>query len=317
MSEYDTGALLSDIKERGSLPDNDLRFSDTLLLSSATKELREGIAPMLAAARVEHLVYAYSTPVVVGQAAYRMPSRAAGGTLRDVVYLDASGNPWPLIALSSDQVRQIGPVSQQGTPTSYYLRNYDVVLVPVPNVGGTLSLPYYARPNRLVAETDVPILTVTNTSGTTWEITGDQNPPGLGTGTYALDLVRGIPGFETLATSFTVTEPAPDDWRYVFTLPVGEVATTADYLMLPGTAPVPQCPVELFGLLAVRAARRAIKAVGDERWQSLDADVAELEDKARSWLQSRVSGDTQQAGGQIGGNGLLPSWGMFGFGGGF
>ena len=313
MSEYDTTALLSDMKERGSLPDNDLRFTSTLLLSSLTLELREGIAPMLAAARVEHLVYAYSTTVVSGTAAYRLPSRAAGGTLRDVVYLDTSGNQQPLTQLSSDQAREIGNTSTTGTPHSYYLRNYDVVLVPVPNVGGTLSMPYYARPNRLVAAADVPILSVSNV-GTAWTIFSDQNPPGLSTGTYPLDLVRGIPGFETLATSFTVTEPAPDDWRYAFTLPVGEVATTADYLCLPGTAPVPQCPVELFGLLAVRGARRALKAVGDDRWQALADDVGELEDKAKNWLQSRVSGDTQQAGGQISGGGLVAGlWGSFGW----
>lgn len=314
MSEYDTTALLSDTKERGSLPDNDLRFTDALLLASLTRELREGIAPMLAAARVEHLVYAYDVTVVPSQAAYRMPSRAAGGTLRDVVFTDTAGNPWPLILLSADQIRQIGPLSQQGTPTSYYLRNYDVVLVPVPNVAGTLSLPYYARPNRLVIESAVPVLSVSNV-GTAWEIQSDQNPSGLSTGTYALDLVRGTPGFETLATTFTVTEPSPDDWRYAFTLPVGEVATTADYLCLPGTAPVPQCPVELFGLLAVRGARRALKAVGDDRWQALEADVAELEDKARDWLMSRVSGDTEQAGGQVGSSGLVVSFGFGGVGG--
>lgn len=324
MSEYDTSTLLTDIKERGSLPDEDSRFTDALLLSAATLEMREGVAPMLTASRLEHLIYPYAVAVTVGRASYRMPPKAVGGALRDVVFYGTDGNPEPLTLLSSDEVRTIGNPATLGTPKGYYLRNYEVVLAPVSNVTGTLRLPYYARPNRLVldgASTVDGARSITcstaaynSVSRTLFLTLLDVDPPavingGL-SGSQALEIVRASPGFETLLTSTegttTIAEVAPDTWLYTITgLTADPGAVAGDYICLPGESPVPQLPVELFGLLAVRAARRALKAVGDERWRDLAEDVAELESKAADWLTSRVSGDTKQAGGSLSGTGLV------------
>jgi hypothetical protein len=282
---------------------------------------------MLAAARVEHLVYPYTVAVTPGVSTYRMPTRSAGGTLRDVVWLDAAGNPWPLTQISSDQVLTVGAVSQQGTPGYYYLRNYDVVLVPVPNVAGTLSMPYYARPNRLVLPDTESMLvasaTYTGTGPYTLTLEVPEPPAGMGTlfSYTPYDVVAGEPGFATLlgAVVGVLSDNDPAPWTFTLTGLASQLPTVAagDYLCLAGQAPVPQCPVELFGLLAVRGARRALKAVGDDRWQALADDVGELEDKARDWLTTRVAGDTQQAGGQIGQSGLVAGrglWGVMGFG---
>lgn len=324
MSEYDTSALLTDLKERGSLPDEDMRFSDALLLSAATLEMREGIAPLLTSSRLDHLVYAYTVVVASGRTSYRMPPKAVGGALRDVVFYGADGNPCPLVLLSSDEVRIIGNPATLGTPTGYYLRNYDVVLVPVSNVTGTLSLPYYARPNRLVldgASTVAGARAIACSTAAYNSVAGslaltvlDADPPtvinGGVAGAQALEVVRATSGFETLLTvtqgQTTIAEVAPNTWLYTLTGVTADPGVVAgDYICLPGEAPVPQLPVELFGLLAVRGARRALKAVGDDRWQALDADVLELESKAKDWLTSRVSGDTKQAGGQSSGTGLI------------
>jgi hypothetical protein len=333
VSEYDTSALLEDLKERGSLPDEDFRFSDILLLNAATREMREGIAPMLTASRLDYLVYAYTVAVTSGKASYRMPTKAVGGTLRDVVFIGADGNPCPLTLLSSDEVRTIGNPATLGTPMGYYLRNYEVVLVPPPNVTGTLSMPYYARPNRLVlagASTVTGARAIACATASYNTVAGslqmsfhDGDPPavldGQGAGTQALEIVRASPGFETLLTVAdgepTIIEVAPNSWAYRFTgFTSNPGIVGGDYICLPGESPVPQLPVELFGLLAVRGARRALKAVGDDRWQALEADVAELESKAKDWLTSRVSGDTKQAGGQVAGSGLVAG---VGFGGGW
>lgn len=309
MSEWDTTALLSDIRERGSLPDNDLRFTDALLLSAATKELREGVAPMLANARAEHLVYPYSQAVTSGQNSYRMPPRAIGGVLRDVAFLDSGGRPTRLRQLSADEIEEVGRLDNTGTPYAYWLQSYKVILVGVPNIPGTLSTPYYARPNTLVLPSAVVASTSVSQPATgVWELTFVGTPPvGLGTpGTVSVDIVRATPGFETLieATDCVITELSPSQFTYTISSTATDIAA-GDYVCVAGQAPVPQVPVEMFGLLAARAARRAIKSVGDDRWQSLEADVLELEQKAKDWLAPRVSGDTQQAGGSIGNNGLV------------
>jgi hypothetical protein len=324
MSEWDTTALLSDIKERGSLPDNDLRFTDVLLLAAATKEMREAVAPMLAAGRAEHLVYPYSQAVVSGTASYRMPPRAIGGSLRDVAFITAASQPIRLRQLSADEVEEVGRLDNTGTPYAYWLQSYRVVLVGTPNVAGTLSMPYYARPNALATVGASTAGTIINIGGdeATIQYTVEFSSSGNADdfvdavieGTSLVDVVRATPGFETLAVDVDPSGGGLDEPTTVQVdvaaadLDSGDMPTLGDYLCVAGSAPVPQLPVELHGLLAARTARRALKAVGDDRWQALNDDVAELEDRAKAWIATRVSGDTQQAGGQVG-DGLVGGMG--------
>lgn len=329
MAEWDTDALVEDVKERGSLPANDARFTTAKILASATLELREGVAPLLSASRAEYLVYTYTQSVTSGQAAYRMPSRAVGGTLRNVSWLDSASNPKRLRELSQDEIETIGATTTGGTPFGYYVRNYHVVLAPVPNVAGSLEMPYYARPNKLVLHGDSSVsgaraVALTNVGGDFTNgtfITLYTNPPAVLIAATSMDIVRATPGFETVASSTSILTENLGGGVYRFTLSglptaaeePGALASivVGDYLCIAGEAPVPQAPVELHGLLAARTARRLVKAVGDDRFAMLSEDVAELEQKARDWLTQRVAGQTQQAGGSVGSGGLGPFGGAF------
>lgn len=328
MAEYDTTALVEDVRQRGSLPANDLRFTGAKVLAAATLEAREGVAPMLSASRAEHLVYPYSVAVVSGTSTYRMPPRAVGGSLRNVSFLDSANTAIRLRELSQDEVELIGTSTNQGTPFGYYTRNYSVVLVPVPNVSGTLQMPYYARPNRLVELAEDPTAagatTITNaaynTVTFTLVVTATDPPTNLQPPltAVAVDIVRSTPGFETLVAATQpqvfAEETSPGEWTYTISSVLSDPGVVAgDYLCLSGEAPVPQLPVELHGLLAARTARRLIKAVGDDRWQALEADVAELEDMAKRWLAPRVAGQTQQSGSSIGSSGIGPFGGAWGW----
>ena len=252
--------------------------------------------------------------MVSGTASYRMPTRSVGGALRDVVWVDSGGTPQlpPLRQLSSDEPEAI--MAQEGTPYAYYLRNYHVVLVPTPNVSGTLRMPYYARPNRLVpVASAAPILTV-EALPTGVRVTVASTATSLSfVSAERLDVVRATPAFETCVVNSPNVNPdnpgGGDPITFDFTQE-GDTAEVGDYLCLPGESPVPQVPVELHGLLAARTSRRLLKAVGDPDWQALDADVADLELRARSVLTPRVSGDTQQAGGSMGTNGLVAGMGV-------
>lgn len=321
MADCDTLQLAEDVGERGSLPENDLRFSTAKILKAATLELREGVAPLLSVSRAEHLVYPYTVPVTIGTAEYRMPPRAVGGSLRDVVFIGTDGNPQRMRQLSMDEVEQIGGTDATGTPDRYYVRGYNVRLVPIPNVTGTLSIPYYARPNKLVLPSQaIPIVEVNENSTTVTLTLEYDDPSALVPFPYNspfLDVVRATPGFETLIPNGANFSPTNLGGGLVtITFNKSELTSqgpeNGDYVCLPGQSPVPQIPVELHGLLAARTARRLIKATGDDRWQALEADVRELEDMAMNWLAPRVSGDTQQAGSSIGYAGILPfnAWGL-------
>jgi hypothetical protein len=217
------------------------------------------------------------------------------------------GSPTPCANSRRTKRSRSAGTDNTGTPYAYYTRNYHVRLVPVPNVTGTLSMPYYARPNKLVQPSEAVTIAAASNAGSAWTFQFLGTPPAaLEAGLRQVDVVRGTPGFETLVenTRCLVTEVAPSN--YTYELSSNATIAEGDYICVPGQAPVPQVPVEMHGLLAVRAARRLVKATGDARWQDLNADVVELEDKAKSWLSPRVAGDTQQAGGSIGFAALMP-----------
>lgn len=312
MSEYDNDALLEDIRQRGRLPSNDVDYTEATLLANATREMRDAVAPLLVQSRAEHLVYSYTVAATSGTAGYRMPTRAiGGGGLRDVVWIDSSGTAQPALQqISSDENAATNPGS--GTPTAYYVRNYTVVLVPTPNVAGTVSMPYYARPNRLVSPDDCAVITSVSVVGTDYQFVAATPPAPLQAAGAEFDVIRATPSFETLIAGGLSFDGS--DTFNIAVASVVEAPAVGDYVCVSGQAPVPQVPVELHGLLAARTARRVVSAAGDANARALlDADIAELESRAMDVISVRVSGDTQQAGGSIGSSGLVSGlWGWLG-----
>lgn len=289
MALGDTTELLSDIRERGSIPSADLRFTDAKLLAAATKELREGCIPLLHQAKAEHLVTDYSVSVASGTAAYRLPPKSiGGGGVRDVVW-EYGGQKVSLRQVPVEEVPDYGTAT--GTPFGYYFRGYTVVLLPTPNVVGTLHMPYYARPNELVATSSAATVTGSEAGGA-W-LLSSVTPLGLTegvAGTASLDILRATPAFETLYSGTSVTISA-SGYINVDQVPTTAGVALGDYVCLAGKSPVVQLPVEMLGLLAARTARRALKAAGDGRWKDYDADVAELEFAVRAWLSPRNDGE--------------------------
>lgn len=286
MAAGDTTELLADVRERGSIGSDDLRFTDAKLLTAATKELREGVAPLLHAARSEHGVYAYSTSVAASTSTVRIPPRAlGGGGLREVRWQSASATrSTPLVEVSADRAHEWEEAT--GTPSNYYVRNASVVLLPTPDAAGTLHMPYYSRPNTLVA------------TSSAWQVTaiaGEEMTLSAASCPATVDVVRGTPGFETLASDTAVTTVSASVRSFTSTTAAAVGVAVGDWLCTAGESPVVQAPLELHGLLAARTVRRVLKAAGDVRWQDYEADVAELTALAQQWLSPRNSGASQAA----------------------
>lgn len=289
MADFDNSELLRDIRDRGSLPPQDLRFTDAKLLSAASVELRDVIATLLVESQTDRAVYLANIPLVAGQAEYRLPSRAFAGRWQSVAYVEPGGALFRLQHLHpEDYFRQNR--NSRGAPTGFFVRDNRLVLVPTPDVAGSLQVPYYMRPNSLV---------LPSAAATVGSVNGNDvallNTPPLGfSGAIAYDLVRGTPGFETLGPGVSGTLLGS-----VLTLsapPPSELAP-GDYVCLAGQSPAAQCPVELRGLLATRAARRALKSVNEAQQASmLDADVTELEAVARSLLAPRADAEPKEWG---------------------
>lgn len=293
MPEFDNAELLTDIRERGSIPSEDVRFTDAKLLAAASLELRDAIAPLLVETQTERGVYLSDMAVTAGVAEYRLPSRALGARFKSVGWLQTGNTTYTRLRHLSADAYYLQSTTEQGNPVGFFVRDNTLVLVPTPNTVGTLRVPYYLRPATLTAVSAAGVVTAVGAS----TLTVGSVPGGFTSGA-SYDVVRGSPGFETLVNRVTATIAGS---TLTFASPLPTAAPTApavgDYVCLSGTAPVAQCPVEVRGLLAVRAARRAMKTGDDGQAAALlDADVEELTALARDLLAPRADAEPQEFG---------------------
>lgn len=328
---YESAYHIGQTRLRGGLPSTDARFTDANLLRLLTDELQGSIAPLVHNAKAEHGVVQYTVAAAVGEAEYQLPPNAFANTLRDVYWLDSSSNITPLEPRSAADPLMYELGRNNGSPRYYYLRGSRVVVVPPPAAAGTLALPHYARPSHLtevnsslggtitavaLVNGDVDVRLVINTgsasNGAAFTSAATGNP---------LDVIDRRPAFSTVGVALTpdsVLDLGTGNVRVQY--PVAIFATlpaVGDYTYLAGYAPVPQCPVELFPLLHARAALVAVPSTGDmsQAAAALAAQVADLEAKARAFLQPRVESGSPPPGKGLGTNPLLGvvsgGWGAF------
>ena len=298
---------------RGGLPSTDARFTDAKLLKLLTDELQGNIAPLVHNAKAEHGIVQYTVAGVVGTAEYQLPSNAFANTLRDVYWVDSNSNIIPLNQRSAADPLMYAMSRNNGTPSHYYMRGSRVVIAPPPGAAGTLALPHYARPSSLVLVGSTIMIDAVNVSGGSVFLT--INYDGVSPFAYdteRLSVVSATPAFETRIVNGLNSNPDAQGGG-VFVLEfdademVGGTPQVGDYLCLPGESPVPQCPAELFPLLHARAALVAVPSTGDMSQASaaLAAQVADLEAKARAFLQPRVESGGPPPGKGLGSNPLL------------
>lgn len=279
--DFTTTALLSSLKRRGMLPSNSDTLSTTDFLAIATEELQTYVFKLLLAVREEYAVANYDLTLTAGTSAYKLPSRAVGGKLKNVVQYDStSGNLTPLMRLEPPLVSN---VSTTGQVSSYYLQGDDIVFVPVPASATTVRMSYFRRPSALVATTAVA--TVTSIGFTTLGCT----PPASFTTLVTYDIVRAKPPFSILAQDLSAS--AVGGASVQFTTEVDNIGVAVgDYVCLAGESPVAQVPVELHPLLSQRTVFKCLEALGDEKAAAAETSADKMRGDALTLLTPRVEG---------------------------
>lgn len=156
--------LIADVKDRASIPADDERITDAIIIKVLNQVLDEHIYPDLLKISEEFCVVKKLIELAAadGSAAFPgqvipMPRRAYGRILREVKYFDGSDNLYniPYVALQ-DEDRFLKGISYGAIPIGFYFIN-DAIKLIGPNTNllnvGRLVLHYIIEPSTLVNKT--------------------------------------------------------------------------------------------------------------------------------------------------------------------
>jgi hypothetical protein len=156
--------LIADVKDRASIPADDERITDTIILKVLNQVLDEHIYPDLlkiseefgVVKKLVNLAAADGTAAFPGQV-IPLPRRAYGRILREVKYYDGSDNLYniPYVSLQ-DEDRFLKGISYGAIPIGFYFIS-DAIKLIGPNVNllnvGKMVFHYVIEPNTLVNKT--------------------------------------------------------------------------------------------------------------------------------------------------------------------
>jgi hypothetical protein len=277
MATFNTTRLVSQVTLKASLPDG--RFTDQEILNLASDALISEIAPMLVASREEYYVTTKDYTITAAQAAYAVPYRAMGATLREVKYV-VDNRQIDLIRFDPEDIQDL----QSGTPQGFYLQGNNIVLSPTPDATlGTLRVTYFLRPSSLVPVTECAV--ITNIAGNVLTIT---TPTGWDT-SDTFDIVQGSSGFVLKGADYAASAVGASSITLTGTLPT-DIAV-GDYVTLAGESCFPHIPADAHQLLAHLTVIGCLESMGDQTNLAVAVQRADSLRKAfTALLSNRVQG---------------------------
>lgn len=284
--------LISSIKRRASIPENQATFTSEDLLEFATEELVLGIVPAIMSVHEDYFLFEERTPLEANKNEYEIPSRAIGNKLRDVQWAHDDEHLSELTRVGIGERFAEYDVRTQTNLKKFYIKNNKVAFTP--SIGsspsGELVFVYYIRPSSLVLEDRVGVIRGINDLGNgTTEIVVDSIPSNFSTSIkydfykaespssiLDKDLTSTAINTSTNSISFNTTD-IPDD------LKIG------DHLAQACECSIPQIPSELHSMLAQMVACRVLESIGDTQGlQNALVKLKQMETAAGILVDNRV-----------------------------
>jgi len=289
-----TNQLLEAIKRRAFLPNAQNTLKDEDLIRFINEELYDSIVPMIMQVKEEYFTYSTDLLLQPNQSNYAIPYRAIGQKVRDIKYKDTEGNLYTCTRIEVED-RHYFQGASQNRYKCFFLQGNDIVLWPgvgsTPN--GYLSLVYYLRPNSIVKESQVGVITAINTS--TGVITLSAIPENF-TISNGIDFVQARSGHRTI--KFDVPVLGVDTVNKTITVAPTDIPSTLivnDHLAVAGQTKVLQIPSELNSILVERVVARCMASLGDQEGLAASvAKVSEMENKANSMIDDRSEGNPKK-----------------------
>lgn len=288
-----TNQLLNLIRLQGMVPNATETFKDADMLSLLNIEMSIGVVPSVLQAKEEYFVFNIVTPLVANQSAYPIPSRAISNRLRDLTYLDNSGNEYEMTKVPTDEKHNYLPsnLSDSTNFRRYFLESASVNLLPKVSASpiGSLNFKIFLRPNKLVKNEEVAVVQSINT--TTGVITLSNFPTKFVL-TQTYDFIKS--GSPHNIISINVTASALNSSSKTITFSASDLPAqleVGDYVAFSGETCIPNIPTELHPVLAQRVRAQIMEAQGDAQGlQNATARLSEMEGKTSILIENRVDG---------------------------
>lgn len=290
--------LITSIKRRASIPENQATFTSTDFLEMASEELLLGVVPAIMSVHEDYFLFEERTPLVRGQNEYTIPSRALGSKLRDLQWAHDENNISELTRIGIGERFDSYDNGSSNNLRQFYVKNNKVAFSTGANfdANGELIFVYYIRPSTLVSEDRIGIIQGINDKGDgTTEVVINQVPDNFNTSIkydlykasspssiVAIDKVSSIINNVTKSLLFN-TDDIPAD------LEIG------DHVAQACECSIPQIPSELHPMLAQMVACRVLEAQGDTQGlQNALVKLKQMETAAGMLVDSRVDDAPQK-----------------------
>lgn len=197
--------LVNAVKRKISMPTSQSLFTTLDILAFANEEMQISQVPSVLQYHQEYYVYNVFAPLLTNTNNYPIPDRAVAMRLRDLFYVDESGNKHEMTRIQTeDQAYFSRNAGTNQNLHKFYLEGNDVVLAPhlISNPTGQLRFGIFIRPNQLVTNDRAATITAfakTITIDNTQIAVGDTltitnfNASGVAS-YYTLTVVSGITG---------------------------------------------------------------------------------------------------------------------------
>lgn len=295
-----TADLLLNVSARVGRPAADGLLSDAELLDRIDEEMRSELTALLVSLRSEYLLRSTTIATVVGTASYRIPDRAAGMTVREVLITDGTYE-WNATQVAvEDAYAYTGTRLSAGpAPYSFTLRDGYITLLPTPTATTySIVIKYVGRLSRLI-ETTAGAAISSAVSTTKLSLVTSPTPPSTVTTVGALiDVIRGDGCFEPMYSDEAVSAWSTPELTIAPAITVAEISTSTtqnarvDYVCPAGQTVYPQVPESLWPCLVSLGCRVYCEAIGDRAGMSAANAVYEKHlANAHSIMQPRVAGE--------------------------
>lgn len=237
--------LIAGAKVRAFYPATGGALTDAEIVRLANGELVNTVFPAVLEAKGNWNVYTKTHAIVSGTARYRVPKAAYAGRLKELRYVDASGNVRDVSIIDVSQTPLIAREYSRETFCAYMQRG-DLVLAQTPNESvGSLLMDYYRRPGQLALVADCGTITsVASAGGGNVRLSCSGGVPSTFGDDTLVDVIQGGGTFDTIAAD---VDPEDVDLTSDFVdVSEDDVSLTSaeagDYIALAGYSPIPQVP---------------------------------------------------------------------------